>query len=302
MVSGYNAQYAALEAQLATLKHTSSACVFPTGYMANIGTLSALCGRKDLILMDALCHASLLDGAQLCMARGTKMRRFRHNDIAHLEQLLQQYRSQYRYVWVVSESVFSMDGDTAPLQALATITHTYDGWLLVDDAHGLGVLQHSEYEQPAVDVWTGTLSKSVGLLGGYACASADVIAVLRNTARAGIYTTALPPALLVAICESLHLMQAEPQRRIRVLELAHSMCQSLSLPTTQSAIIPYIVGDVTSMLALAEHLYMAGYIVGAIRPPTVPEGSARLRISLSAAHDEADVAGLVRAIHEWRSR
>ena len=298
LVTGDHPLMAALEGRLASLKGTDDAVVFGSGYLANIGIVPALAGPRDLVLLDALSHACLSAGAKLS---GAAVERFRHNDLADLRMGLAR-RGGFENVLVLTEGVFSMDGDRAPLAGMAEIARDADAWLLVDDAHGLGVLgggRGSVAEAGAdVPLQMGTLSKGAGGYGGYLCASRAVCELMRNRARSFVYTTSLPPAVAGAAIAALDIIASDVALCARPLALARDFAARLGLAVAESAIVPIVVGTPERALAASEALAARGYLVAAIRPPTVPEGTARLRVAFSAAHSEADVAGLADAMRE----
>jgi 8-amino-7-oxononanoate synthase len=289
LVTGDHPLLGQLEARLAAFKGKDAALVFGSGYLANLGVIPALVGAGDLVLMDELSHACMVSGARLS---GARILTFAHNDMDQLAELLAAERSRSARALVLTESVFSMDGDRAPLPALLEIAQTYDAWTLVDDAHGLGVVAPDA--QAPLEL--GTLSKSLGGFGGYLCASAPVIELLKSRARSFVYATGLPPASAAAALAALNILEAEPERIRRPLALARRFTAALGLAPAQSAIVPIHVGEATRALALSEALAEHGMLVVAIRPPTVPAGTARLRVAFSAAHDEADVDALVQAL------
>lgn len=288
LVTGNHPLYGPLEAALAEYKHTEAALVFGSGYLANIGVVASLMGEGDLILADKLVHACILDGARLS---GATLKRFKHNDAAHAQTLLQAHRSAYRHVLIVTESIFSMDGDRAPLVELSKLAREHHAWLMVDDAHGLG----EDYEvQP--DIWVGTLSKAIGGYGGYVAASNPVIDLLTNHARSLIFSTGLPPAVCASALAALRFMKAEPERADKASNHARHFTKELGLSLAESAIVPLITGSAESALALSEKLKTHGIWATAIRPPTVPANTARLRLTFSAEHSDEEVQALISAI------
>lgn len=290
MVTGNHPLYAELEETLARIKHTEASCVFGSGYLANIGIITALMGESDLILGDKLSHACMIDGAKLS---GASFHRFAHNDLAHCGALLEKYRSKHQKCLIMTERVFSMDGDCAPLAAFSTLAGEYDAWLLVDDAHGLGVLPSVK---TGVDIWMGTLSKSAGAYGGYACATRDVVDYLITSARTLIYSTALPPSVVGAATAALQLMEQDRELCARPLKLARMFCRMLKLPQAQSSIVPVILGREEKALQAAQWLEEKGFLVIPIRPPTVRVGAARLRVTFSALHKEEQVRAFAEAL------
>ncbi len=288
LVTGNHAYFAPLEAKLAQMKNAEAALVFGSGYLANLGTITSLMGAGDLILADKLAHACILDGAQLS---GATLKRFRHNDMAHAEALLKEHRAAHKNVLIVTEHIFSMDGDRAPLAELSALAKTYDSWLMVDDAHGL-------FEKPPIeaDIWMGTLSKAVGTYGGYVTAKRAVIDLLLTSARSFVFSTGLPPSVCAASLAALRVIEREPQRAARALALARKVTQALGLPEAPSAIVPIILGSSEAALAASEALKAQGMLAVAIRPPTVPPNTARLRLTFTAEHTDAEVDALIAAL------
>jgi 8-amino-7-oxononanoate synthase len=300
LVTGNHPLYAGLEARLARLKESETALVFGSGYLANLGIVPALAGKGDLVLADALSHACLLSGARLSQAEEV---RYPHNDVDAVERVLAKRRTDARHALIVTDGVFSMDGDLAPLPALTALAERYDAWLLVDDAHGLGVVGNGHgsafaFGSQKVDVplQMGTLSKAVGAYGGYLCASAAVIELLKNRARSFVYSTGLPPAVLAGAAAALDVIAENPDLVARPLVHARNFTRSLDLPDAQSAIVPLILGSAERALAAAALLEEAGFLVSPIRPPTVPDGTARLRFAFSAAHEATDLAKLAETV------
>lgn len=302
LVTGNNPLYHVLEARLARFKGTDDAIVFGSGYLANLGIAPALVGKGDLVLVDALAHACLMAGTRLS---GAEEVRFPHNDVAFVGSVLAERRAAFRHCLILTDGVFSMDGDLAPLPGLARLAERHDAWLLVDDAHGLGVVgggRGSAFafgpEKIDVPLQMGTLSKAIGGYGGYLCASAPVVDLLRSRARSFVYATGLPPASIAGAIAALDIVEAEPERVARPLSLAQDFTQALGLPLAESAIVPLIIGDSRRAMTAMNLLEEAGFLVTAIRPPTVPAGTARLRFAFSAAHRAEEVeavAGIVRA-------
>jgi 8-amino-7-oxononanoate synthase len=291
LVTGDHPLLGELEAKLAAFKKAEAAVVFGSGYLANIGIVPALTEASDLVLLDELCHSCMAAGARLS---GARILRFRHNDGAHLEEILEAQRKKFRRVLILTERVFSMDGDRAPETAMQSLAERFDAWTLIDDAHGIGVVSPEAY----APVEMGTLSKALGSYGGYVCVSAPVAELLRNQARSFVYSTGLPPASTAAAIAALGILQTEPERCARPLTLARRFTRRLNLAEAQSAIVPFIVGAADKALAISKQLEAAGFLAVAIRPPTVPDGTARLRIAFSAAHSEADVDALAEALAE----
>jgi 8-amino-7-oxononanoate synthase len=290
LVTGDHPLYAELEQRLARLKRTEAACVFGSGYLANAGIAPALVGRGDLILIDELAHSSLWTGARLSRS---ELLSFRHNDAGHLADLLKQYRSNHQRALIVTEGVFSMDGDRAPLAELASLAREAAAWLMVDDAHDLDFAATIRAEVP---LRIGTLSKAIGGYGGYLCASQPVIDFVRNRARTLIYSTGLPPATVAAAIAALDLIEREPKRLAMPVTKAQAFTRAAGLPQAQSAIVPVVIGEAAAALSASQLLEAEGYLAVAIRPPTVPEGTARLRLSFSAAHPDAEIARLAEIV------
>ena len=286
LVTGDHPLYAELEQRLAGLKGTQASCVFGSGYLANAGIAPALVGRGDLILIDELAHSSLWTGARLSRA---EVLSFRHNDAGHVADLLKQHRTPHQRALIVTEGVFSMDGDRAPLIELAALADGADAWLMVDDAHDL------DFDAAAladVPLRIGTLSKALGAYGGYICASQPVIDLIRNRARTLIYSTGLPPATVAAAIAAVDLIERDRSRLALPVTKAQAFTRAAGLPQAQSAIVPVVIGKSEAALAASRLLEAEGYLAVAIRPPTVPEGTARLRLSFSAAHPDAEIARL----------
>lgn len=295
LVTGDHPLLQELEARLARHKRKPAALVFGSGYLANIGIPGALVGKGDLILLDELSHASMRSGAALS---GARIVPFRHNDTRHVAQLLAEIRPSMRRALVMTERVFSMDGDRSPLLEIAHLAAEANAWLMADDAHGLGVLA----DDAAAPLDMGTLSKALGSYGGYLCASEPVIELLKARARSFVYTTGLPPASAAAALAALDIIEEEPARCARPLLLANRFAEAVGLPPPASPIVPVIVGTPERALDLSKALERAGFLVVAIRPPTVPDGTARLRFTFSAAHDEAQVDALAEAFITALSR
>lgn len=304
LVCGHSREHHALEEELAAFCGRERALLFSTGYMANLGAVTALVGRGDAVFEDRLNHASLLDAGLLS---GARFQRFTHNDPDHLDARL--VRTEARRKLIAVDGVFSMDGDRAPLPELVAVAQRRDGWLMVDDAHGFGclgatgagTLEHYGLGQDQVPILMGTLGKALGTFGAFVAGSEALIETLIQYARSYIYTTALPPTVAAATRASLALVQSEPWRRehlnaliVRFREGARQL--GLTLMDSDTAVQPILVGDEARTLALAERLEARGYWVVAIRPPTVPAGSARLRVTLSAAHSAEQVDGLLSAL------
>lgn len=305
LVNGHTRAHAELEEDLAEFTGRERALLFSTGYMANLGVLQALLGRHDTVLEDRLNHASLLDASRLA---GCRTRRYRHGDAEHAAALLEVAPAQHSRL-IVTDGVFSMDGDPAPLPALAALAKRHGAWLMVDDAHGLGVLgdhgggscEHFRLSPAEVPVLMGTLGKAFGTAGAFVAGSRTLIEALTQFSRTYIYTTAMPAAVAAATRESLALARRESWRRDHLRDLIRRLRQGLTqlglaVPEGISPIQPVILGPSGLATAMADALLDRGLLVPAIRPPTVPDGSARLRITLSAVHTETQVDRLLDAI------
>jgi 8-amino-7-oxononanoate synthase len=291
VLSGNHPEYKALEAALAASKQREAALVFGSGYLANLGIFSSLLGEGDIVFADKLAHACMLDGIALS---GATLVRFAHNDMAHLKAQLEAHRGRGKQAIIATEHVFSMDGDIAPIYEIVSLAKAYDCWSMVDDAHGLGIVDSDAYS--AVDIWMGTLSKAAGNYGGYVLGSRALVAHMINHARSFLFTTALPPATIAGARAALEVMQREPDRAENVRKRAHQCCEALGLPYHATPIVPLLLGDASRALEAADALKKHGIFVSAIRPPTVPPNTARLRFSFSAEHTQADIAKLVQAL------
>ena len=290
LVTGSHPPYALLEAQLAELKGTERALVFGSGYLANLGVIPALVGKNDLVLADRLSHACTWDGTRLS---GATVMRFTHNSLDHCEELLRQHRAGFERCLILTETVFSMEGDRAPVAALGVLARAHDAWLMTDDAHGLGICSARE-----ADVQMGTLSKAAGSYGGYVCARSEVIAFLESKARSLLFATGLPPASVAAASAALAIMNEDEVLVQKPLENARRFTCSLGQEPAQSPIVPVIVGEPETAMAASAVLETNGYLVVPIRPPTVPPGTARLRFAFAAthlAHDIDRVAAILKA-------
>jgi len=301
LVTGNHPLYAQLEARLAEFKRTEAACVFGSGYLANSGIIPVLIGRDGLVLLDELSHACIYAGAQL--SHGDVIP-FRHNDVGHVRELLQHHRSEHARTLIVTDGVFSMDGDLAPLAELLPLANEYDAWLMSDDAHGIGVVggghgsSFSGNGHIPVPLQMGTLSKAIGSYGGYLCASAPVIELMRNRARTLIYSTGLPPACVAAAIAALDLIEREPAYAALPVEKAKAFTKRAGLPEAQSPIVPILMGAEQTALDGSRLLEDEGYLVVAIRPPTVPPGTARLRLTFTAQHPDEEVGRLADIIRD----
>ncbi len=306
LMTGNSELYKELEESLATRYQKESGLVFNSGYHINIGILPAITTKRDLILADKLCHASLIDGMQLSRA---EVVRFRHNDYQQLETLLKEKRAAYEQVFLVSESVFSMDGDCCNLMELIRLKQQHDCFLVLDEAHGVGVLGDQGLglaEQlgvlAEVDIFIGTFGKAFGGQGGFTVCSRTVKEFLINTARSLIFTTGLPPINLSWLLFVLEKLPDMAQRRQQTQELGDKLRASLEdkglVTAGNTHIVPVILGDSMKTVITAQRIRQQGYWVSAVRPPTVPEGSARLRLSVSAALSWDDISPLAGLIKE----
>ena len=311
LVCGHGRAHHQLEDELAAFAGRDRALLFSTGYMANLGVISALGGRGDTIFEDRLNHASLLDAARLS---GARLKRFRHRNLAELETALEE--SESGGTLIASDGVFSMEGDLAPVKELASLARRQGCWLMIDDAHGVGVLgergagllEQQGISQAEVPILMGTLGKALGTFGAFVAGSEELIEFLIQQARTYVFTTALPPAVAAATRVSLALAVKEGWRRDRLARLvrhfrAGATTLGLQLMESSTPVQPVLIGDNEVAVKTSEKLREAGFLVTAIRPPTVPVGTARLRITLTATHDEnqlnrlLDVLGGIMARH-----
>jgi 8-amino-7-oxononanoate synthase len=290
LITGNTPLYDELESALADYKNTEAACVFGSGYLANLGAIPALVGKGDLIIADKLVHACMVDAARLS---GATVMRFAHNNMEHARMLLEGNRGEHHHCLILSETIFSMDGDRAPLQILKRLASEFDAWLMVDDAHGTGWLK----SEP-VDILMGTLSKGLGSYGGYVCGSKPLIDYLKTSARSLIFSTGLPPAALAAAIASLSILKEDPTLTAKPLENARLFTSLVGLPSAQSPIVPLVIGENDAALNASALLESKGFLVTAIRPPTVPENTARLRFAFSALHTLAQIEAVAAIIKE----
>ena len=308
LITGHHRYHDDLEKQLAKFVGLPAALLFSTGYMANIGVLGALVGRGDAIFADKLNHACLNDGGYYSLA---EFNRFAHNDIVALESLLKGSSAKHKLIAV--DAVFSMDGDIAPLAEYLTLCEKYDAYLYVDDAHGFGVLgehgegslNHLKLKSPRI-IMMATLGKAAGVAGAFVAGQQVVIDYLIQTAKSYVYSTPAPPALSATLTASVQLIEQGDDLRSHLYSLIDYLknnlnCKKWTLMPSQTSVQPLLVGNNQDALALSEFLQLRGILVPAIRPPTVPAGTARLRISLSASHSLDDVKKLITAIHQAES-
>ena len=297
LICGNLTAHQALEKKLSQFKGTESALTFSTGYMANIGIISALFGREDMILSDKLNHASIIDGILLSQAQ---YRRYPHNDMKALEAMLQSATGFKKRV-IMTDSVFSMDGDIAPLDTIVGLAEKYNCSVMIDEAHAFGVMgangkglaEHFGVQEK-IDIQMGTLSKAAGSFGAYVCGSQKLMDYLINHARSFIYTTGMPPAMAAASVQAIDIIVSEPLLRARLWQNTDYMREALkkigfNTMQTQTPIIPILVKDSKLAVRFAEGLLEKGIFVSAIRPPTVPADTARLRLTVTAAHTRADM-------------
>jgi 8-amino-7-oxononanoate synthase len=308
LITGHHRYHDNLEKQLAKFVQMPAALVFSTGYMANIGVLGALVGRGDAIFADKLNHACLNDGGYYSLA---EFYRFAHNDVAALEKLLKANKAKHKLIAV--DAVFSMDGDIAPIPAYMRLCEQYDAYLYVDDAHGFGVLgahgegslNHYKLKSPRI-IYMATLGKAAGVAGAFVAGEQVVIDYLIQTAKSYVYSTPAPPALSATLSASINLIENGDDLRAHLQHLIATLKANLNLKNWQllpsdTAVQPLVVGSNNAAVSLSEHLQKQGILVPAIRPPTVPVNTARLRISISAAHSVADVVKLALAINKAES-
>ncbi|EJW21985.1 hypothetical protein IMCC14465_03790 [alpha proteobacterium IMCC14465] len=303
LITGNYPLLESLEKKLAKLKNTQACLVFGSGFLANIGLIPALVGADDVILVDELAHACLNSGARLS---GAKTIRFKHNDCEDLENHLKMQRSSFSKCLILTDTVFSMDGDLAPLPSFRDIANRYDSWLITDDAHGIGVLGAGRgggfaFNPPVeADVQMGTLSKALGSYGGYVCGSQKLIDLLVNRARSFVYSTGLPPMSTAAALAALEIIEQDPTLVDKPLAHARRFCERVGLSIPQSPIVPVIFGGNETVMKISEKLAQEGFLVSAIRPPTVPENTARLRIAFNAAHEAEHIDRLADLVRDAR--
>ena len=308
LISGHLDIHHQFETEFARFKHAEAALVFPTGYMANLAVLTTLANSNDVVILDKLCHASLVDAAHMS---GATVRVYPHSDLAKLERLLGRATAggvPPRRRIIVTDSVFSMDGDVADLPAICELRDRYEAILVIDEAHGTGVfgkcgsgLAEQQGVEDRIDVTVSTASKALGCLGGMVTSSRLVIDAIVNNARSFIYTTSVPPTQVAAIRAAVQVIQSEPERRDRLKELSvytrnQLIGQGHRVEHGESPIIPIIIGDIGPTIRIGNELKQAGYLASAIRPPTVAPGTSRLRISLRCDMTESDIDGFVDAL------
>ncbi|MEK6646510.1 MAG: 8-amino-7-oxononanoate synthase [Candidatus Firestonebacteria bacterium] len=302
LISGNLKIYEELEDKIAKFKNTKSSLVFPTGYMANIGAITSLVDAKDAVIIDHLNHASIIDA---CKQSGAKILVYSHKDLNQLEKILKRYIN-FRRRLIITDTIFSMDGDIAPLPEIVKLAKQNDAMLMIDDAHGTGVLGKNgkgalEYfgiDEKSVDVVMGTLSKAIGSLGGFVAGSFELIDYLRNKARSFIYTTALPAGVCGAAIAGIEMIEKEKKLNEKLWNntkylLGKLKEHKLNTLDSETPIIPILIGDTEKTLDIAKELFENGIFVPAIRPPTVPNGTSRLRISLTSGHTKEHLDKLI---------
>ena len=304
LVSGTFPLFTELEKELAKFKNTEKALVFNTGYMANVGTISAIADKNTIIFSDALNHASIIDGCRL--SRGT-VKAYSHCDVDELKYLLKQVNRNTRKL-IVTDGVFSMDGDIAPLDKLYELSRDYNALLMVDDAHATGTIGNGHGTaayfnlEKEIDIQLGTLSKSLGSVGGYVAANSTIIDYLVNTSRSFIFSTALSPADIGAALAALHVLESDVSVLQRLHENVNYMAdQLISMginATNETPIFPILIGSNEDTLAVSDYLYEAGIIGTAIRPPTVPIGESRIRLTVTAAHNKEQIDYVCHTLHK----
>lgn len=305
LITGYHPEHQALEQELADFLRRDAALMCSSGFLANLCGISSLAGRGDSIIQDRLCHASLIDAARLS---GAHLRRFQHAD---LDSARQQLKGTEGHRLLVSDGVFSMDGDSAPAKELSLLASEQGATLVIDDAHGIGVLgqegrglaEEQALDQEQLPVLIGTLGKAFGTAGAFIAGSQGLIEHLINEGRSYIYSTAIPPSVAAATRESLRLIRAGSERRDRLHRniarfVTGAKVRGLKLEPSRTPIQPLVVGDSDKALALSEQLSVRGFLVVAIRPPTVPDRSARLRITLSSEHEKGQLESLLETLSE----
>lgn len=287
-VSGNNSLYEKLEKALAKFKKCDDAIVFSSGYSCAIGVIPALVGEGDLIIADRLIHSSLIDGAKLS---GARFIRFLHNDTLSCQKILIENREQFKKCLIITETIFSMDGDVGKVSELLRLAKQFDCILISDDAHGLGfeTTSHPEHLQ------LGTFSKAFGSLGGYVCGEKILIDYLRNFSKSQIYSTALPPSILAASLASLKIIEKKNLGK-KALENAQYFCELMNLPKAKSAIVPIILGEEKKVLEVAKEVEENGMLISAIRPPSVEAGKSRLRITFSSEHKKSQIKKLAEVL------
>ena len=302
LTSGSFPLFKELERAIANFKETEQSLVFNTGYMANVGTITALMNKHSVIISDELNHASIIDG---CRLSGAHIERYKHKDVEHVEYILKNYKSAHKMI--ITDGVFSMDGDIAPLDRLYELSKDYNALLMVDDAHATGVIGNGRgtahhFGLTDVDVQLGTLSKALGSVGGYVAGRKELIEYLINYSRSFIFSTALSPADIGAALEALRIVHDEPSvvdtLRDNTVYMAHKLQAMGIVCDDETPIFPIVVGENNRALTLARELEKRGIIITAIRPPTVPVGESRLRMTVTAAHSKEQLDYVAQTLHE----
>ncbi len=292
-VCGNNSLYQKLESKIAKMQNCEDALVFSSGYQTAIGVIPALVGENDLVVADKLIHSCLIDGVKLS---GAKLMRFAHNDIKHAREIISSNIQKYQKILIITEEIFSMDGDKGDVEALKEIAAEFGAMLLIDGAHSLYEVEKKFLTTSSI-IKMGTLSKAVGSLGGYVASDETTIDYLRNFAKSSIYTTALPAPVLAASLRSLQII-AKKNLAEKVLENAQYFCKLMNLPKPQSAIVVIITYDALKTLQIANEIQEKGFLVSAIRPPTVESNKSRLRITFSSKHKKCQIEKLARVLKE----
>ena len=301
LITGNNPLYKELEDNLSEMKKTEACIVFGSGFLANLGVISALANKNDLILIDSLSHSSSFLGTKLTKAKVVK---YNHNCVSRFRKKLIKYRKKYNKCMILTEGVFSMDGDISPQEEISYLKNKYKALFILDDAHGLGVLGDGTGSNTAfkknikVDVYVGTLSKSVGSYGGFICGKKSLIEFLVNRCRTQIYTTGLPPSVLAASIKGIKIILSSPNLIKKPLENAKYFCNILGLSEPQSPIVPVLMKQEKKVLNACDYLKKKGFLVGAIRPPTVPKGTSRLRLAFNSAHSRVKIKELANIIKQ----
>lgn len=306
LISGNNPEHVALERELAEYFEAEAALTFASGYAANVGIIPAIVGRGDVIFADALNHASLIDGCRLSRA---SVHIYPHLDATALAALLREHRGSARRALIVTDGLFSMDGDRAPIPDIVDLAKQFDAWTYVDDAHAVGVdgiegrgTASAARRQGQIDITVGTLGKAFGVAGAFVYGSSTLVQYLVNRARSFIFSTAMMPAQAAAARTAVSMVRGEPVHRERLLANAIRMTRMLhgagikALGSAGSHIVPVLIGDAAAAVGAGAQLASRGYLVGALRPPTVPNGASRLRITVSAAHTQLQIGGLAETL------
>ncbi|MBU6140533.1 MAG: aminotransferase class I/II-fold pyridoxal phosphate-dependent enzyme [Proteobacteria bacterium] len=292
-ISGNHSLYTKLEKQVARMKNCDDSIVFSSGYACSIGVIPALVSEGDLIVADRLIHSCLIDGAKLS---GARMVRFLHNDVAHARRILEENRSKFKKCLIITETVFSMDGDLGEIDKLLELAEEFNAILVSDDAHGLFQNQPTPNStQRSLHLQLGTLSKAIGTLGGYVAGEQSLIDYLRIFAKPVIYSTALPASILAASIASLKIIEKKDIGK-KVLKNAEYFCELMKLPKPKTAIVPIILGDNERVVSIAAKLEELGFLISAIRPPTVEKNKARLRLTFSSKHKKNQIKKLAETL------